>query len=47
MSPASQVPKRWLHRLLSAGRIDILVNNAAILVKPTPFDQISKQTGTG
>jgi NAD(P)-dependent dehydrogenase (short-subunit alcohol dehydrogenase family) len=24
------------------GRIDILVNNAAILVKPTPFDQISE-----
>ena len=25
------------------GRIDILVNNAAILVKPTPFDQISER----
>jgi len=24
------------------GRIDILVNNAAILVKPTPFDQIAE-----
>ena len=24
------------------GRIDILINNAAILVKPTPFDQISE-----